>query len=610
MGLAVLGMAARPDKDILFADFEGKDYGAWVATGEAFGSGPAQGTLPNQMLVSGFRGKGLVNSFNKGDATTGTLTSPEFTIGRPFINFLIGGGDHVGETCINLLVAGRTLRTTTGPNNERLDWRSWNVRDLIGKTAQIQIVDNNTGGWGHINVDEITQSDTRQAVEIKTEPLYEETYRPQFHFTAQKNWLNDPNGLVYYKGDFHLFFQHNPQSVQWGNMTWGHAISRDMVHWKQQPHAIEPDSLGTIFSGSAVVDWNNTGGFQQGKEKTLAAFYTAAGKPFTQCLAYSTDSGRTWIKYAGNPVLPNINGENRDPKVIWHAPSKKWVMALYVRKGESDGIEFFGSPDLKKWSFLSRIEDYFECPDIFELPVEGRPGETHWIVLGANSHYSIGQFDGTTFTKESGKFVGDYGANFYASQTYSDIPASDGRRIQIGWMNGGSYPQMPFNQQMSFPCTLTLRSFPDGLRVVRQPIKELDTLHGKAQNWNDLALKPGDNPLAGLSGDLFDIQAEIEPGEAETVGFRLRGEEVRYSTKDKILTSLGKSAPLEMVDGRLRLRILVDRASLEIFGNDGRVSMTSCFLPAPSNKKLELYAVGGAAKVLSLKVYPLRSAWK
>ena len=320
------------------------------------------------MAVSGFRGRGLVNSFFKGDASVGTLTSPPFQIQRNSLAFLIGGGKAHESTCINLLLNGKVIRTATGPNDkpggsERLNPHAWNVEDLQGRTVRIEIVDKATGGWGHISVDEIIMTDENPIEAIKTAPLYSETYRPQFHFTAERNWLNDPNGLVYFGGEYHLFFQHNPEGTEWGNMTWGHALSTDLLHWKQQPHALFPDTLGTMFSGSGVVDWNNTTGFRSPDAKTppLVMIYTAAGdtspaskgQPFTQCLAYSNDKGRTWTKYTGNPILKQIAGGNRDPKVVWYAPTNQWIMALYLEKNE---FAFFTSPNLKNWTLLHKMD--------------------------------------------------------------------------------------------------------------------------------------------------------------------------------------------------------------------------------------------------------------
>jgi fructan beta-fructosidase len=441
--------------------------------------------------------------------------------------------------------------------------------------------------------------------------LYHETYRPQFHFSANQGWLNDPNGLVYYQGVYHLFFQHDAKHLTSKIQSWGHATSPDLVHWTQVDDAIKADQLYRIWSGSAVVDWNNTAGLQVGSEKTLVALYTAAAfakqEPYAQRLSFSTDKGMTWTPYSGNPVLPTQAPHNRDPKVIWYEPTKSWILALYKQKSN---YALFSSPDLKTWKFLQEftVPKSAECPDFFEIAVNGDPTHKKWVFIGANGHYLVGTFDGTKFTPEVGPFPEDDGKNFYAGQTFSDIPAADGRRIQTAWMRGGVYPGMPFNQQLSFPCELTLRAFPEGLRICRQPVKEIDLLHDKEQSWPAQGLAPGENPLANVKGDLFDIRAEIDPGSATEVGFKIRGTPVSYSVKDQKITCLGATTDMAS-SPKITLQLLVDRTSLEVFGNEGKVSITSCFLPDPKNQDLELYALGGTAKIVSLKVYPLHSAW-
>ena len=618
--------------DIVLADFEGKDYGAWKVTGTAFGPGPAQGTLPGQMRVTGFLGHGLADSFLNGDSATGTLTSPDFVVTRKYVNFLIGGGGFAGRTCINLVVGGVIRRTATGQNIrsggvERLDWFTWDVSRLQGTTAHLEILDRATGGWGHINVDEIRMSDHRMADEIETGVLYGETYRPQFHFTAKQGWLNDPNGMVYYAGEYHLFFQRNPVGLTSdGIMSWGHAVSRDLVHWEEIADALTPDALGPIWSGSAVMDVLDTTGFRVGAETPMVAMYTAAGgfsplvkgTSFTQCLAYSGDKGRTWTKYAGNPVIPHIVGGNRDPKVVWHAPTKRWIMALYL-DGEDYGL--FSSPDMKTWTRTQTLHmpGSTECPDFFDLPVVGDPNRRKWVFTGANGRYFVGSFDGATFTPEVGPLPEDFGGNFYAVQTFADMPGHEGRCVQIAWMNDGVYPKMPFNQQMSFPCDLTLHQTPDGLRLRRWPAKEIDVLHAEGRKLRGLTLHPGDaNPLAGLAGDLWDIEADFEvpaagagasPPGSTAFGIRARGEDVRYNVADQTITSLGRHAALPITNHHVTLRLLVDRTSLEVFGNAGQVSMTSCFLPARHETGLSVYAEGGPITLVSLVAHPLRSAW-
>jgi sucrose-6-phosphate hydrolase SacC (GH32 family) len=447
---------------------------------------------------------------------------------------------------------------------------------------------------------------------------YHERYRPQFHFTAQKHWINDPNGLVYYNGVYHLCFQHMPPGRTGAYKDWGHAVSTDLIHWTQLGSALTSHPVwGGCWSGSAVVDWDNTTGFQRGDDKPIIAILTNAGEPNTpppsapntQCIAYSVDGARTFTYYDRNPVLAHIVAENRDPKVVWHAPTKKWVMALYLT-GNDYGL--YASPDLKAWQPLCTVTlpGVSECPDLFELPIDGDRANTRWIFWGANGNYLIGAFDGRSFKAEGGPHRADHGANFYAAQTWSDIPAADGRRLQIAWMAGGQYPGMPFTQQLSFPCALTLRTTPDGLQMCREPIKELEWLREKAHAFRDLALKPGENPLAGVAGELFEIQAEIEPGNATQVGFDIRGHKIEYDPAARTVLALGRSGPLSPNNGRIQLHILVDRTSVEIFGNDGRLSMSSCFLPAVENQHLGVFSVGGTARITDLRVYPLKSAWR
>ena len=360
--------------------------------------------VPGQMPVSGFLGKGLVNSYFGGDGATGTLSSPVFTVSRDYITFLIGGGSHEKGTFMELLVDDKPVSTATGRDDEQLDWTTWDVRPFKGKSATIRIVDNETGGWGHINVDQIMQSDKPQVMPEKPappSPLYAEIYRPQFHFTAARDWLNHPNGLVFFKGEYHLFFQRTPQSLESGDKSWGHAISTDLVHWEQLADALSPDRYGDIWSGSAVVDRDNTAGFQNGDEPALVAMYTAAGghsaeskgEAFTQRLAYSTDRGRTWKMYEKNPVIAHIVGGNRDPRMVWYSPGKKWILALYLDKNT---YALFSSPDLKSWTKLQdlNVPGCGECPDFFPMPVDGSKDNIKWVFTAANGRYLVAHSTG------------------------------------------------------------------------------------------------------------------------------------------------------------------------------------------------------------------------
>jgi fructan beta-fructosidase len=441
---------------------------------------------------------------------------------------------------------------------------------------------------------------------------YKQKYRPQFHFTSKKNWHNDPNGLVYYDGEYHLFFQHNPSGINWGNMSWAHAVSKDMVHWKQIQHAILPHDGGDIWSGSAAVDWKNSTGFgKEGKDahKPIVLCYSHARKPFTQQVVYSLDRGRTWTRYEGNPVLPNqgMRNSERDPKIFWHEPTKKWIMVLYGARGQAG---FFNSDDLKKWTKVSHFtrSPFNECPDLFKLPVDGNKNKTKWVMHDGPFIYSLGTFDGKAFKIEETPGKGDLGGNFYAAQTFNDAP--NGRVIQMAWIRGSDFPKkgMPFNQQMSFPCELTLRTTDEGIRLYRWPVNEIESLYKKKHTVKKTSLKPGDNPLKDIKGELIDLYADITMGSAKKVVFNLRGSAVTYD--GTTLTTPRGKGKLKPKDGRITVRILVDRGSVEVFGNEGRLSITSYALHEPENLNLSLTVEGGEAVVNTLIVNELQSAWK
>ncbi|MBM4040907.1 MAG: glycoside hydrolase family 32 protein, partial [Planctomycetes bacterium] len=465
--------------------------------------------------------------------------------------------------------------------------------------------------------------------------LYKEKHRPQFHFSSRRGWNNDPNGLVFHKGEYHLYYQHNPYGWSWGNMHWGHAVSKDLVRWTELPIAIYPFRYGDwVFSGSAVVDKANTGGWKKGDEDVLVAAYTSTGRG--EAIAYSLDRGRTFTDYEGNPVVKHAG---RDPKLIWYggrdgwmnggmdgkkekkpihpsiqssthpAPSGHWVMAVYDEFQGKRWIAFHTSPNLKDWTFQSRAEGYYECPEIFELPVDGDKAKTRWIVYAADGAYAVGSFDGKAFTPDhQGKHRFNWGNCFYASQTFSDIPPEDGRRIQIAW-GRIDHKDMPFNQMMNFPVVLTLRATEEGVRMFAEPVREIELLHAKKHAWSGLTLKEGDNPLKGIEGDLFHIVAEIEPGDAAQAGFTIRGTPVAYDAKAQQLDAKGCKAPLKPEGGKIRLEILVDRTSVEVFANAGRIYMPVGAIPPDDNRSLEAFAKGGTAKLLSLEVHELRSAW-
>lgn len=442
------------------------------------------------------------------------------------------------------------------------------------------------------------------------ETEYNERYRPQFHFSARENWLNDPNGCVFYDGVYHLFFQHNPVGIEWGNMTWGHAVSSDLVHWRQLPNAILPYDDGTIFSGSAVVDSENRSGLGRGHEIPLVVAFTHARKPYGQAIAFSNDKGITWKLYDnGKHVVPNQgldNGE-RDPKIFWHTRSGKWIMVLWVQKGR---VRFFTSDDLKQWSHVSDFEGegFYECPDLFALPVDGNPHDIKWVLMDAAFQYWIGSFDGTHFLSEAGPLRGDFGGNFYAAQTWNNTGS---RIIQIGWMAWvikEAYPGMPFNQQMSFPCELSLRKTREGIHVCRMPVEEIASLRVSSDSIDQIVIQAGEEFQFGGRGDLFDITAEIEAAPGVAFGIRLHEFDIAF--RDGCIQCLGKEAPLKTHNGMISLRILVDRTSVEIYANEGEVCMSSCFLPNEQDTTIRCHADNGTIRLQRLAVHKLSSAWK
>jgi len=433
--------------------------------------------------------------------------------------------------------------------------------------------------------------------------LYREEHRPRFHFSSRRGWNNDPNGLVYFDGEFHLYYQHNPYGWKWGNMHWGHAVSRDLVHWEELPVAIYPHRFGDwVFSGGAMIDWENTGGFQTGDDPPIVASYTSTGRG--ECLAYSNDRGRTFTDYEGNPVVEH---RGRDPKIIRYEPGDHWVMAVYDEHEGKRWIAFHTSKDLRTWELASRLEGYYECPEIFELAVEGEANETRWVTYAADGNYAIGTFDGRTFTPESGKHRGNWGNCFYASQTFSDVPAEDGRRIQIGWGRVAT-PGMPFNQCMLFPCELKLRRTDEGLRMFTYPVREIRALRTNTIRY-DAGLEPGRNALEGVTGELFDLDGFLRPLDAERIELTIRGVPVVLDVKEGTISCRDRGAPLPMKDGEIRLRVLVDRTTIELFVGDGLVYMPIGGILAERDRGLALTVDEGTVDV-SVFVTELRSAWR
>jgi len=471
---------------------------------------------------------------------------------------------------------------------------------------------------------------------------YGEPLRPRFHFTPARNFMNDPNGLVFDGGEYHLFYQHNPFGEKWGHMSWGHAVSADMLHWKHLPVALREERGVMIFSGSVVADAEDTSGLCQGRS-CLVAIYTGHGRDKqTQNLAFSSDRGRTWKKYAGNPVLDLGLKDFRDPKVLWHAPTRRWVMVTVLP--DQHKVRFFGSPDLKRWAVLSDFGPagatggVWECPDLFPLPVDGNAAEQRWVLDvdlnpggpagGSGGQYFVGTFDGTRFVNDNPPDTTlwvDYGKDFYATLSFSGIPAADGRRIWMGWMSNWLYaneePTSPWRGVLSVPRELALRRGPDGLRLVQAPVAELRAL--RVSTKREVIVEAGPLPpsadvelevhraTAGEAG----VRLTSAAGEVVTIGVAGDPPEVFVDRRRSRATPFheaypGRHAgPVQWHDGRVTLRILFDRTTLEVFANDGETVISERVYPTSPFERIEVLA-GWGGIVGGVSVWELRSVWR
>lgn len=460
---------------------------------------------------------------------------------------------------------------------------------------------------------------------------YDQPYRPQYHFSPQKNWTNDPNGLVYFEGEYHLFFQYNPFGDEWGHMSWGHAVSRDLLHWQELPVAIPEENGVMIYTGSTVVDEQNSSGFCTNGKPCMVAIYTGQTQKHgsqpgieTQNLAYSNDRGRTWTKYARNPVL-NLNlTDFRDPKVFWSKQAKHWVMAVALPNEHK--VLIYASQNLKEWKQASEFGPagatggQWECPELFELPVEGKRVETRWVLKvglnpgalqgGSGEQYFIGRFDGFRFTNDNPASLTlwtDYGKDCYCALTFNNLPRNR-KPVMIGWMNNWQYaaklPTSPWRGQMTFPRELSLRETTDGIRLFQKPAEEIERL-----------FVPQDNPRAGHS---FALLFSLNTRAGHEVGLKVLADKqnytsVGYDPAKKVLfvdrthsglTSFSPDfparleAPLHATGDSLSVEILVDRCSLEVFADGGRVVSTNLVFPPAGANAIE--HIGGG-KVLAVQ---------
>lgn len=468
----------------------------------------------------------------------------------------------------------------------------------------------------------------------------QEIRRPLFHFTPPAHWINDPNGLVYHEGEYHLFYQYYPEGMVWGPMHWGHAVSRDLVTWEHLPIALYPDELGMIFSGSAVIDTENAAGFGAGAMIAIFTHHTEQGQ--MQSIAFSTDRGRMWTKYAGNPVIPLIEGKPdiRDPKVIWHEPSQRWVMVLAVMTE----VWFYTSLDLKQWTKSGVFgEGYgshggiWETPDLFEMPVEGEDTRV-WVLTvgvqsgapasGSGTQYFIGNFDGSAFhcadAPETVRWA-DYGADFYAAQSWS--PPPDARRTWLAWMSNWAYarefPATEWRGSMSLPREMLLMREGTEMVLAQRPIPQLAALRGETKRLTEPDLYASQFTIP-LENNPMEITAEIrveqpnarfglyigsEMGADLVVICDLANHNLRLRRHSPDLPGLpdldgfnrSHIAPLLVGEQTIRLRILIDHGSAEVFAQDGRVVFTEQLMWGSEKRDLVITLENGSSRLTSLE---------
>ena len=497
-----------------------------------------------------------------------------------------------------------------------------------------------------------------------------DVHRPRFHYTSAKHWINDPNGLIWLDGEYHLFYQHNPFGDQWGHMSWGHAVSTDLVSWQELPVAIAEDERVSIYSGSVVLDTDNRSGFGDGVTPPLVAIYTGCLRVpeggQAQELAYSTDRGRTWTKYAHNPVLRAQVKDFRDPKVFWHAGTQRWVMAVVLPDARK--AQFYGSENLKAWTLLSEFEAPFEgqgiweCPDLLPLPVEGTEAgqgssdDAVWLFKvdvfgghpsgGTGARIFSGRFDGTHFHAhpQPAPQWADLGADFYAALSWAGLPGADAhppaRAVWLAWMNCHRYaqhtPTSPWRGAMSVPRELRWRRAADGTwQLLQRPVPELNRLRGTPLALSMITLDSAVHDVLppGCDGVALDIELQIGPGHAERCGLQLRvgdavGEftEVGYDRTlgvvyidrahsgfqppDDTLYARRHEAPVPAPTDAapLRLRVMLDACLLEVYAGDGEATISDQLFPQPGSRGLRLFAHGGAASFGGVQVWPMAAA--
>jgi len=405
---------------------------------------------------------------------------------------------------------------------------------------------------------------------LPNENLYVERYRPALHFTSARGWLNDPNGLIWYEGNYHMFFQHNPCDTCWGNMHWGHAVSRDLLHWKEKEIALFPDEMGTMFSGSAIVDTQNLTGFQNGAHQVILLYYTAAGDTSllskgvktTQCLAYSTDGGDTFQKYHNNPILPHLVDINRDPKIIYSSETGTYLMVLYLTEHQ---YALFASRNLLNWTKMQEISlpNDAECPDFYPLSVNGK---VLWVFSGASDQYLVGEIKNSSFVPLQEARSLQYSVDSYASQTFSNL--NDGRTIRLAW-NRTQIPNPVFNCAMTTPTEMSLKEKDGDYLLCANPVRELNSIVKQIDRIESLVLSKGTSAFVPLLEKLQEIRLEFSFSGNTAVSLSLLGLDIQLKPHENTLTCKQFTSPIFAKEGIVRLHLITDVHAIELYVADG-----------------------------------------
>jgi fructan beta-fructosidase len=490
--------------------------------------------------------------------------------------------------------------------------------------------------------------------DITMTDYYNEPYRPQFHFSPEEKWMNDPNGLVYHQGVYHLFYQYYPEDIVWGPMHWGHAVSKDLIYWEHKPIALYPDEHGLIFSGSAVVDQNNTSGFGTKENPPLVAIYTyhlvegeKTGKlDFqTQGIAYSLDNGDTWTKYQGNPVIGNEGIKDfRDPKVVWHEETQKWIMTLVA----GDHAKFYSSHDLKEWVLMSEFGKnlgahggVWECPDLFKLKVEGTD-EEKWVLLisinpgapngGSGTQYFIGDFDGQIFTTDQKEHLWvDWGTDNYAGVTYNNVP--NGNRIFIGWMSNwlyaGKTPTEKWRSAMTLPRKLTMKKIAGGYHLFNYPVQDINAIVSDKTD-KTLVIAAETNQL--ISAENFnqseirfttsskDFQMKLGNGTNDELLLTMMGEGKTFfldrsksgivDFQEDFAKGIQQMPVPDLPDGQYEVSVFIDWSSVEVFINNGQYVMTSQIFPNSNYTDLTIENLGDSElSMIAFSITEVKRIW-